>query len=140
LRDYARGVIEIALRGDATLQVDATKIRSPYKSEWIGDVPSKEDLVSKYDTWKTGRSDDQLAQSEIVNSVMDDDFARYVIGTNSGHFDWTSRRLDEAGQPTRREIYEKFVASLTARQRQAFDELTSARENFDVYLRMDEGR
>jgi hypothetical protein len=140
LRDYARGVVELALRGDAALRVDATKIKPPYKSEWIDAVPSKEALESRYNTWRTGRSDEQLAQSEIVHSVMDEDFARYVIGTNSGHFDWTSRRLDEAGQPTRREIYEQFVASLTERQRKAFDEFVNARENFDIYLRMDEGK
>lgn len=141
LRDYARGIIEVALQHDAGLQVDASKIRPPYKSEWTNDVPSKEELENKYDTWKTGRSEEQLAQSEIVHSVMGfEDFARYVIGTNSGHFDWTSRRLHEAGQPTRREIYEQFVNSLTARQNKAFDEFKNARENFDLFLRMEEGR
>jgi len=141
LRDYARGVIEVALQRGINLPIDVSKIRPPHGSEWSDEVPSREELKEKYDTWTSDRSDEDIAQSEIVHSVMgSEDFARYVIGTNSGHFDWTSRRLDEAAQPTRREIYEQFVTSLTARQKEAFDELGNARDKFDTYLRMDEGQ
>ncbi|HEX7997691.1 MAG TPA: AVAST type 2 anti-phage system protein Avs2 [Pyrinomonadaceae bacterium] len=141
LRDYARGVIERALYLGIDLQIDVDKVRPPYNSEWPDDIPSKEELEGKYNPKGLGRSDDGVAQAEIVHSVMgSEDFARYVIGTNWGHFDWTSRRLDEAGQPTRREIYERFISSLTDRQKKAFEELGNVHDNFDRYLRMDEQR
>lgn len=141
LRDYARGVIEVALSLGADLQLDLNKIKPPYGSEWNSDVPSKEEIRKRYDTWIPGRSDDEIAQSEIVRSVMGhEDFARYVIGTNSGHFDWTSRRLAEAHQPTLSERYEHFVDSLTARQKNAFEKLSSARDNFRLYKALDEKR
>jgi hypothetical protein len=105
------------------------------------DVPSKEELEKKYNTWRPGRSDDDIAQGEIVSSVLGSgDFARYIIGTNWHHFDWTSRRLDEAGRPTRRAIYEKFGDELTAKQKKAFNTLRNAHDKFDLYLRMDEKR
>lgn len=141
LRDYARGVIETALHRGIKLQIDVTAIRPPYGSEWSDEIPSKAELEKKYDTWKSDRSDDEIAQSEIVHSVMgSEDFARYVIGTNWGHFDWTSRRSTQASQPTRRETYEQFISSLTTRQKEAFDRLSNARDNFDFYMRMDEER
>lgn len=34
LRDYARGIIELALRSNLELNVDVKKIRPPYKSAW----------------------------------------------------------------------------------------------------------
>lgn len=139
LRDYARGVIEVALNFGIELDIDVGKVRPPYGSDWIGDPPSKEELEKRFNTWEGQRSDQEIAQSKIFNSVMgSEDFARYVIGTNSGHFDWTSRRLKDASRPTRNEIYEQFIGSLTRRQKELFDRLSAAYDNFDRFLRMDE--
>jgi hypothetical protein len=139
LRDYARGVIEVALHCGIELEIDVAKVRPPYGSDWIGDLPSKEELEKRYNTWEGQRSDQEIAQSEIFHSVMgSEDFARYVIGTNSGHFDWTSRRLEDASQPMRKEIFEQFVESLTRRQKEVFDRLSAAYDKFDRFLRMDE--
>lgn len=141
LRDYARGVIEHALHRGAELRIDITRIRPPYNSELTDDVPSKEELEKKYDTWRPGRSADDIAQGDIVNSVLGtEDFARYVIGTNWHTFDWTSRPLKEAARPTRGAIYEQFISGLTGRQKKAFDALSIARDKFDLYLRMAEKR
>jgi hypothetical protein len=142
LRDYARGVIERSLNLGADLHLDLKKIRPPYGSEWDSDVPSKEELRKIYDAgWTPGRSEDEIAQSEIVESVMGHgDFARYVIGTNSGHFDWASRRLSEAHQPTLAERYERFVDTLTPRQKSAFEKLKNATDNFRFYRGLDEKR
>lgn len=141
LRDYARGVIEVALHRGIKLQIDVNKIRPPHRSEWPDEIPTKPELEKKYDRRSRERSDDEIAQSRIVHSVIgSEDFARYVIGTNWGHFEWTSRRSTEAAQPTRREIFEQFILSLTRRQKEAFDKLSNAHDNFDIYMRMDEAQ
>ncbi len=47
LRDYARGIIEVALKKGINLKVDKTKINPPYKSNWPKHIPS-DDEVKKY--------------------------------------------------------------------------------------------
>lgn len=138
LRDYARGVIETALHRGVELRIDLAKIRPPYKSAWNDELPSKEELQAKHGVKRSDRSDEEMAQSEIINSVTLTDFSRYVIGTNSGHFDWTSRKLSESPQPAPHEIFEEFVASLTPRQKEAFDELVRARHRFRVHASLHE--
>jgi hypothetical protein len=45
LRDYARGVIELALHRRMRLEIEVEKIRPPYKSDWPSfDIPTKEEL------------------------------------------------------------------------------------------------
>jgi len=85
------------LHRELKLGIDVARVRPPYVSAWPDDLPSKEELEKKYNTWPGERSDEEIAQSDIFHSVMgSEDFARYVIGTNSGHFDWTCRRLHKA--------------------------------------------
>ncbi|RLF31438.1 MAG: ATP-binding protein, partial [Thermoplasmata archaeon] len=47
LRDYARGIIEVALRKGINLKVDKTKINPPYKSNWPKRIPP-DDEIKKY--------------------------------------------------------------------------------------------
>lgn len=49
------------------------------------------------------------------------DFARYIIGTNSETFNWSSQRLDEPQKPTQKQVFGDFVESLTVRQTKAWD-------------------
>jgi hypothetical protein len=51
---------------------------------------------------------------------MDDDFARYVIGTNSWSFEWANLPLRGTTPPSRRERTRGFVASLDREQRDAW--------------------
>ena len=99
LRDYARGVIERALALDADVEVDLSLIRPPYKSEWPT-IPTESDLVSLLSDGKklTMRNRaHEWARARIAKSVLDDDFAFYVIGTNSSQTSstWLSLGLDE---------------------------------------------
>jgi hypothetical protein len=126
LRDYARGVIEKAIHNGSELDIDVTKIRPPYKSDWPTDIPSKEDVESNKE-WR---------DTSIYHSVMGwGDFSRYVIGTNTPMFEWTSRRLGEP--PTPKEQYDAFVASLTKTQLKAFELLIRVRNNIDYYRKLD---
>ncbi len=127
LRDYARGVIEIALHYGVELKIDISKIRPPYKSEWSSEIPSKEEL-EKYGEWREEMPDEDWARVHLYNSVMGhEDFARYIIGTNSGNFEWTSHRLGEPRNPSREEIYEDFIQSLSGTQKKAWKRYNIAR-------------
>lgn len=139
LRDYARGVVELALHMGIKLDIDVEKIRPPYKSEWSSfEIPTEEEL-KKYGEWQEGMPDEERARLHLYVSVMDfGDFARYIIGANSGSFEWSSRRLDEPRKPSRKEMYETFVQSLTDRQKQAWARYHTIRTNVDFHRRLDQ--
>lgn len=93
LRDYARGVIEIAHARSVELSFDLSKVRPPYGSVFIPAVFAPGEL-NGWSAPKGGSSDANWAKRHIYNSVMGhDDFARYVIGTNSGSFEWSKHRM-----------------------------------------------
>lgn len=116
-RDYARGIIEYALHRQIQLKIVKRRVRPPYKSEWTDEIPTVEELKNKY-----GYSDDKsdTSRSEwysIYDSVLGfGDFARYVIGTNSGSFEWSSRRIGEPQVFQKRgEEHEIFDLSIAQR-------------------------
>ena len=126
LRDYARGVIETAVHWGVQLNFELQKVRPPYKSEWPASIPTKEDL-KKFNESHDGMADEEWSRVEIYDSVMGSgDFARYIIGTNSGSFEWSSRRLGEPPRPTRKELVGTFVKSLTKKQKELWDSFRSA--------------
>jgi hypothetical protein len=117
LRDYARGVIEVAL--DRGMEINGTLeyVRPPYRSNWPETIPTETDIeeLEKSVGHEAGAWD-------IFRSLgKHGDFARYVIGTNSGQFDWLPHRLHEPMRRSRKQRYEDFVAALTLRQKQVFD-------------------
>jgi hypothetical protein len=139
LRDYARGIMELAMHRGNKLEVDATKIRPPYRSDWPSfEIPTKEEL-KKYDEWQKEMPEEEWARVHLYNSVMgSEDFARYIIGTNFGRFKWSSRRLGERRKPTRKEIYQRFVKSLKGKQKEAWEQFHTIRMNADFYRRADQ--
>ncbi len=127
-RDYARGVIEFAIEHKCQLDIDVTKIKPPFKSEWPADIPSEEELA-KFNIWETGMPDENWSMVAIYHSVMGKalgDFAHYVIGESKVSFEWSSRRLDEMVEPTPEDIYDQFVKSLTNKQKSAWDHYQDA--------------
>jgi len=134
LRDYARGAIELALHREISLQIEMDKIRPPYTSEWPSEIPT-EDEVEKFGRHKD-MPDEEFARWRIYGSVMEGgDFARYIIGTNTYHFQWSSNRLNEPRELTKKEIYERFISSLTDRQRKAWEKYRSiiSKIHFDAF-------
>jgi hypothetical protein len=128
LRDYARGVIEVALHRGIASEIDINKVRPPYHSEWPVDIPTEEELKPLYE-YREGMSDEEIGQCMIGDSVMGSlmgDFARYVIGTDDQFFAWSSRRLRELSPPSRQEIYDEFVSSLNDQQHHSFKEWEAA--------------
>lgn len=139
LRDYARGVIEVALHRKIDLEIDLSRVRPPYGSTFPENIPTEEELKAKYDNFKSARRDIDYAQSKIWHSVMSwGDFARYIIGTNSGSFNWSSQRLGEPVKPTRKELYEAFVATLTKKQKEVVEKYRQIRDNIAFCRRLDQ--
>jgi len=99
LRDYARGVIERAIYLHADVSVDVSRIRPPYRSAWPT-IPSEDELASLISEDAIGNrytNEYEWGRDRIIDSVMNDDFAFYVIGTNSSQTSsrWLALRLDE---------------------------------------------
>ena len=138
LRDYARGVVEVALRNGCNMEdVDPSKIRPPYKSVWPLEIPTKEEL-EKYKEWSQDMPDEQWALHTIYDSVMGHgDFARYILGSDYGNLHWSSRQLGKPRVPSRKEIHDAFVCSLTERQEKAWEDFSVIRTNVDMYRRFD---
>ncbi|MBD2616321.1 hypothetical protein H6G94_34675 [Nostoc punctiforme FACHB-252] len=142
LRDYACGVIEAANhRGILSHSVDMKCCRPPYQTPWLVDIPTKEELKAYGETWE-GMDDREWSRLSLYNSVMEHgDFARYVIGTNHGDFEWSSCRIGESGKKqilaTRKEQYEKFLNSLTERQRNAWKRYQRTRSNIKYCKKLD---
>lgn len=122
VRDYARGVIEAALEAGQCQEVDPRKIRPPYKSTWPKKIPSEAELKSKYGWDQDGMPQAEWARLSIYHSVMGwGDFARYVIGTNSGSFEWSDIKLGKRPTVTAKEKHDAFVDGLRDDQRKAWD-------------------
>jgi hypothetical protein len=138
LRDYARGVVEVALRNGCNMEdVDPSKIRPPYKSVWPLEIPTKEEL-EKYKEWSKDMPEEQWALHTIYDSVMGHgDFARYILGSDHGNLHWSSRQLGKPRAPSRKEIHDGFISSLTERQLKAWEDFSVIRTNVDMYRRFD---
>lgn len=126
LRDYARGVIELALYKNLKLNINEELIRPPYKSSWPRTIPSKEELTKKYYEIETKSNRDYRT---IWFSVLGGgDFDRYVIGTNAWSFDWSSRRLGKKYPPLKRVIREQFIEELSSDQLKQYELLKKCPE------------
>ncbi len=130
LRDYARGVVERALYLGSKINVIPEYIRPPYKSTWPK-IPSEEEIKPLLPDWSKGSHDSgdlEWARNIIGSSVMNDDFARYVIGTNfsstSSH--WLSLRLDEPSWESPEEQLQSLIAELSPEEREAWETFEAA--------------
>ena len=138
LRDYARGVIEVAVHRCANLGIDLTRIRPPYHSDWPSfNVPESDDL-KLWGEWKDGMPDVERSRLYLYHSVMGElsDFSTYVIGDLEG---WSSERIDEPRKPTHKELHDDFEKSLTERQKKAWNSYCNIVQNISFYRRLNPG-
>ena len=93
-RDYARGVIEVAVHRGIALDIDMSKVRPPYNSTFPDNIPTEEELRAKYDNFDAAKRDIDYAQSTIWLSVMNGGTLRAtslvpIAARLSGHHgDW----------------------------------------------------
>jgi len=126
LRDYARGVIEVALKKGVKLKINEDDINPPYKSTWPKNIPSKKELKEKYypeDFFKDKTKDRGFL--DIWFSVLGGgDFDRYIIGTNSWMCGWSGRKL-KSPEPNRKKLLEEFKEKLTEKQIELLEKATN---------------
>ncbi|HYI07594.1 MAG TPA: AVAST type 2 anti-phage system protein Avs2 [Thermoanaerobaculia bacterium] len=101
LRDYARGVIEMALHRGAAINIEVQRARPPYASDPPTKYPSKED-IEKY---KGGKGIGAIRLSVGEHG----DFGRYIIGSNNQTFPFDDAPLNS--RDVRRDIAD-FLKSL----------------------------
>lgn len=125
LRDYARGVIEVALSRGIKLKINEDNITSPYKSIWPEDIPSKEDLKKKYypENFFKDRTEDR-GFLDIWSSVMHDfgtlgDFGNYVV--KSHLYPWIGKKIGE-NVINRKELFNNFINNLSNKQKKLWKE------------------
>ena len=113
LRDYARGIVETALRRKIKLEIEEDNILPPYESEWPKQIPSKQELEKLV---KSSEDSENKSLSDIWTSVEHSDFALYVIGTHSGMSEWKEKdekklMIKEENLPlyTQRWIFDRVV-------------------------------
>lgn len=130
LRDYARGVIERALALHLDISVQPEKIRPPYHNTWPEDFPSEaevEQLLGAIEREGKEMSPQERGRFELYFSMMGwGDFARYVLGVDSPSAKWSSRRLTDSAEPSRRERANRFLAYLTGAQKRAVERFRTA--------------
>jgi hypothetical protein len=129
LRDYARGIVERAIHLEAPGEVDVKLIRPPYNSEWPT-IPSEEEIKPYLPDWLRDAGDEgprQWGRKRIASSVLDDDFARYVIGT-TGITNWLSLRIAEPQWKSAEELTEELLGQLSADERAAWEKYKAAED------------
>lgn len=118
LRDYARGIIDVALKRNLSLQIDKKKINPPYNSKWPAKFPSNKTIKRyEYDYKAKDFRDYFWAQNSIIYSMQPEyskisiygDFGRYTFQSALSHFkypknitmqklsNWATKRVFELG-------------------------------------------
>ena len=125
LRDYARGVIEVALIRGIKLKINENNINPPYKSTWPKKIPSEKELKKKYypeDFFKDKTKDRGFLG--IWSSVMHNfgtlgDFGNYVV--NSHLSPWTGKKIGES-VIDREKLFNNFINNLSSKQKKFWEE------------------
>lgn len=119
LRDYARGVVERAHWLTLYSVESVARVRPPYGGKWPR-IPSAKTIKALESSCKS-RENHAYGAWRIASSVLDEDFARYVIGTNFWVTDWLSLRLSQSKWRSYAEEIQAFVAALTPAQAAKWD-------------------
>jgi len=114
LRDYAREIIEFSKYLGLDIDIDFSKIRPPYKSEWPTKIPSDEE-IKKYifDYQADDYRDHYWSQNSIIYSMQSEhsgighgygDFGRYVFQV--GFINWIDLNPQELSNLAVKRIFE----------------------------------
>ena len=112
LRDYAKSVVQAALARGIQLDCEVSRVIPPYRTKWIGRLPSLTTLKHRLD--ENVLNEDSRGGQRLYASVTCDDFCFYEM--NDLHL-WSPRRLGAQARPSPKQIYDAFEAVLTEQQR-----------------------
>lgn len=138
LRDYARGVIERAAYLGCILDADLSLCRPPYLSTWPH-MPSEDEIRSLTPNWGRGAHDSgdlEWSRNRIGSSVLEDDFARYIIGTNTGSTEWLSISLHAPAWQSHDERLAALVQTFNSAEQAAWKEYEDSYRMLHVVLWM----
>ena len=122
LRDYARGIIEVALNRGVKIKIKKNNINPPYLSKWPKRIPTEKTLRKKYNNKTEEKGFSSIWSSVMYNFGTMGDFGNYVV---SSHLHpWSARKLVNP-EPNRKKILEQFKAKLTDKQKKLFEKATS---------------
>ncbi len=128
LRDYARGIIELAVRCGLDLEIDMERVRPPYRSEWPEDIPSVDEFELP-DLSGEAITDEDRASWHLYHSVMDHgDFSRYIIPRGVEKISRSPLHQDQPVLPTPKERYGSFVQSLDSAEREVWERYVRIRD------------
>jgi len=133
LREYAQGIIKRAayLRKEPS-SATWPKVDPPYASDWPK-IPTEAEIDAIAPTWEGDASKTfSWGHHRIRNSVMDDDFGRYVIGTNSWSTNWLSLRLDEPQWMSLDLRIQRAVSTFTEAEREAWELFQEAAQSVSL--------
>jgi len=137
LRDYARGIIEVALHEKIDISIDRQKIEPPYGSNWPKKVPSEKSLKNKYypKDLLQNKTEDRgfldIWSSVMYNSgMLLGDFGNYVLNSAVSH--WSGRRLN-GKEINRKKVFEDFKKGLSKRQKVLLEKATNPLHGVDLY-------
>jgi hypothetical protein len=128
IRDYARGLVEVAKINQIKFHFSDKKLQPPYISDWPKRVPSGETLKKKYypDDYFADKTKDRgfldIWSSVNYNMGSLGDFGNYEVNSHLGA--WSGRKLNRP-EPNRKELYESFKKSLTKKQNNLLGKATN---------------
>ena len=139
-RDYARGVIERALHLGATIDVDETLIRPPYRSTWphIPDEGEVQALTPNEDDGAFDGGSLVWARNRIRSSVRGEllgDFGHYVIGDYSDQ-PWLALRLSEEPWKSPAQRIKALEDDLSETERGMYDKFRRAEDETPDFLQL----
>ena len=135
LRDYARGIIEVAMQEGMNRQLSRKKIEPPFTSHWPKRVPSENSLKSKYYPHEFFRKKTKERDFlDIWSSVMYDfrtmgDFGNYILNSAVDH--WSGRKLN-SNEINRKALFEDFKNKLTKQQMKLCNKATNPLFSVDL--------
>lgn len=134
-RDYARGVVEVAIIKDISLKgkIDILKVRPPYGSAFPSRIPSLNFLRRKYYPKLTSYKEESYGT--IWNSLMHNneggiaDFGNYVVNSTLSH--WCKLRLPRHGSrpKTIKELDAEFNSTLSSGQKRKWKKLEGVKRS-----------
>ncbi|HCJ3944524.1 TPA: hypothetical protein NR037_000122 [Legionella pneumophila] len=127
IRDYARGIINIALNEKIQIIVDTNNICPPYSSAWPSKIPSEKLLKNKYYNEHDKEQTESVGYRSIWSSVMHNygtigDFGNYVVNSAVRH--WCGEKL-KSKKTSRYILLKKFISDLSELQKNLFKKATS---------------
>ena len=135
MRDYARGIIEVALHEKIKVTISRKKIEPPYNSTWPKKVPSEKLLRNKYypEDFFQKKTEDR-GFLDIWSSVMYNfgtlgDFGNYVLNSAVGH--WSGRRLS-GKEINRKDLFNDFKNGLNKQQKELLEKAANPFFGIDI--------